>query len=170
MALVAYLESKPLALPEVIDSSGDVTADSGTLTVPFAAGDLFVESAEGLAYRLSWTKGEAEGARTRSLPEGVYKLRTYRILGEKEGESWHISGTAPTIREIEVLAGENVAVDIDQRITLKPRIRRSSVSTAIGGDKGAGVTIYRGQKRIDMGYRLMDDDGEQVASGSMRYG
>ncbi len=170
MALIAYLEDEPLALPEIVDTSGDASKDSGTLTVSFDAGELFLEDSDGLAYRLSWKKGEDKKARARSLPIGEYRLRTYRILGEKDGDSWHISGTAPTIREIEVLPGETVNIDVDQRITLKPRAGRSNVSTGIVGDKGAGVSIYRGQKRIDMGYRLVNKRGEQVAAGSMRYG
>ena len=170
MALIEYLVAKPLDLPHVIRSASAPEKGAGTLTVGFREGDLFLENEDGRAYRLSWTCAEPMSNRTRSLPAGVYRLRTYRICGQKNGESWHISGTAPTVRKITVRAGENVAVDIDERITLKKRIGKRSVSVGIGGDKGVGLTIYREQKRIDMGYRLMNRANDKLAAGSMRYG
>ena len=168
--MIAFLESKPLELPRAVTSAAEEDVDEGTVEVSFAAGDLFLEHEDGQAYRLPWSADEAEDGRGRVLPVGNYRLRTYRILGMDGDQPWHISATKPTIKRIEVLEGETTVIDIDQTIHLSTRVGHGMAMVSISGEERAGLTIYRGQQRIPMGYRLLDADGKQVAKGSLAYG
>lgn len=168
--MIAFLESKPLELPIALTSPAEEDVDEGSVQVSFAAGDLFLEHEDGQAYRLSWSADEADEGRGRVLPVGEYRLRTYRILGMDGDQPWHISATKPTIKKIQVLEGETTNIEIDATIHLSTRVGHGMAMVNISGEKRAGLTIYRGQKRIPMGYSLLDAHGKQVAKGSLAYG
>jgi hypothetical protein len=168
VALIEYLRAEPLPLPiEVADTQAE--EGLGTLTPGFERGDLFLTSADGTALRLSWTGAEGE-ERTRALPAGEYVLKTYRIVRTKGDELWHISATSPSIQRLKVKAGANLAVEVDETIRLRAKLGSQRAQMTIQGQNGAGLTIYRDGKRIPIDYRVVDDAGEVVASGRMRYG
>jgi len=126
--------------------------------------------ADGRAIRLAWTGEKEDGERARALPAGEYTLRTYRILREAHGELWHVSATAPRIRTLAVHAGHDLALELDATIRVQAKTKGDQAQMTIQGEHGAGLSIYRAGKRIPIGYRVVDDTGVEVASGSMRYG
>ncbi|MHC5011231.1 MAG: hypothetical protein ACYTG6_09805 [Planctomycetota bacterium] len=125
-------------------------------------------------YRVSWEQnpGNAPKAtRRRALPAGDYVLHGYRLLAVGEdGRMWHVSATRHDLRRIEVVAGEDLRIEIDATIHVRHRLRRNQVAMQVLGEKGAGLTIYRAGKRIPIRYRLFDPDGETVREGPMNYG
>ena len=114
---------------------------------------------------------ERPGAdRRRALPAGTYDLVGYRVLKRDEaGTEWHVSVTAPSMRELELVAGANLAVEIDTGILIRKRARGRSLNMAIQGDGGAGLSIYKAGRRIPMGYRLKSPGGDAI-EGRFRYG
>ena len=168
--MVEFLSTKPFALPIAVTSAAEEDVDEGTVEVSFTAGDVFLEHEDGQAYRLSWTADEPDAGRGRVLPVGKYRLRTYRVLAQAGEQPWHISVTAPTIKQIEVLEGETIGIEIDPSIQLSTHVGHGRGMVNLSGEKRAGLTIYRGQKRIPMGFRLLDAHGKQLSSGPMAYG
>lgn len=168
--MIEYLEGKPIEVPTAVTKRKRKQKGEGTLTSNISRGDLFLTDAQGKSFRLSWdTKGKAK-QEPRTLPAGKYRLRTYRIEHEEKGVSWHVSGTAHKIQEIEVLAGKDVKVEIDPRIHIGTRVSGRMAMMKISGAKGAGLTIYRSGTRIPMEYILLDADKNELAAGTMEYG
>jgi hypothetical protein len=142
----------------------------GTVTPSFEGGDLFLTNADGFAFRLSWTGDEETDERARALPAGEYVLKTYRVLREDDDAQWHISATSPAIQKIEVSAGANTEVEIDDAIRIRSHLNGGRAQMMIQGEHGAGLSIYRDGKRIPIDFRVVDDDGSVITSGHMRYG
>jgi hypothetical protein len=149
---------------------GTPAAGGGNVRPSFARGDLNLLDEHGGSVRLSWTGDESEDDRWRALPAGKYRLRTYRIVREDEGELWHVSATRPTIATLEVEPGAELVLDLDASIRISSRLKNGQAQMNITGEDGAGLSIYRAGARIPIGYRVMSDDGEVLASGDMRYG
>lgn len=168
--MIEFLKSKPYDLPTAITVEAPMDEDEGTLTANFPAGELFLTSSEGESFRLSWNSESKQKPTPRTLPAGKYTLRTYRIQREHEGVEWHVSATAPKIQVIEVIAGQNVIVKVNEGITITSGIKGHMGSMNIVGAPRVGLSIYRDQKRIPIDYRVLSKDGEQLAKGSMRYG
>ena len=168
--MIEYLETKPLELPTEVTKRKSMRKGEGTLSANIARGDLFLTNAQGKAYRLSWDNKSSSKKDPRTLPSGKYHLRTYRIEHEEKGISWHISGTAHKIQEIEVLAGKDAMVAIDSRIHMGSRVSGKRGMMKISGTKGAGLTIYRSGARIPIEYRVLDADKNVLATGMMEYG
>lgn len=168
--MIDYLTSKPLALPMPVTSSMDAGAGEGTLTTNLKAGVVFLENEYGEAFRLSWKAGEADGARGRTLPEGEYKLRTYRVMREEAGQKWHVSATAPKIQMVTIKEGKTLNLELDPGITISSQTKGARAMMSITGQHGAGLSIYRDSARIPMAYRFTNPAGEQVAKGAMNYG
>ena len=168
--MIDYLTSKPLALPKSLASAAAPKVDEGTLTTNLKAGVVFLEDAKGLAYRLSWSQDEAGDARARALPAGEYKLRTYRVLKQDAGRSWHLSSSAPTIQKLTIRAGQEHTLKLDQRIHINARIHGKQAQMGIKGHEAAGLSIYRDGVRIPIRYSLNNSAGESLASGAMNYG
>ena len=100
--MIEYLEGKPIEVPTAVTKRKRKRKGEGTLTSNISRGDLFLTDSQGKSFRVSWdTKGNAK-PEPRSLPAGKYRLRTYRIEHEEKGVSWHVSGTAHKIQELEV--------------------------------------------------------------------
>lgn len=168
--MIEYLEKKPLPLPLTLDTPSAQKTGEGTLSTNLKAGELFLEDAEGQAYRLTWQASEEAAGRTRSLPAGAYKLRTYRILGDGDAANWHVSASAPKIQMVEIRAGQDTALELVTSIQITSKRHGKQAQMSITGHQGAGLSIYRDALRIPMRYRLMDDHGEELLSGAMTYG
>ncbi|MFT5287551.1 MAG: hypothetical protein ACI8TQ_003739 [Planctomycetota bacterium] len=171
MALLEYLKSTPLPLPESATSTPRAgRVQPGTVTPSFKRGELFLTNAHGKSFRLAWNGDEAEQQRALALPPGEYSLSTYRIVREQDGELWHISATRPAMTKVQVRAGNNTRVQINESIKLHSSFRGTHATMSIKGDNGAGLSIYRQEHRIPIGYRVRSESGEVIASGKMRYG
>jgi hypothetical protein len=169
--LIEYLSDMPLGVPEeVAPGVASVEEGLGTVTASFEEGELFLANEDGFPFRLAWTGIETEDERTLALPAGEYVLKTYRVVREQDDERWHISATRPSIKSIEVRAGENTVVEIDESIRLTSNLNGDQAQMMISGEARAGLSIYRAGKRLPIDYRIVDDAGTVTASGSMRYG
>lgn len=169
--MVEYLRGKSLPTPLAVEEApGTLAAGHGTLTPSFLRGDLFLVDDAGRSHRLSWSGDEGDSERRRALPAGDYALRTYRIVRDVEGVTWHVSASAPRIRGVRVVAGEDARFDVSASIRLRSRVAGGQARMTIQGDAKAGLTIYRAGKRIPIDYRITDEGGATLASGAMRYG
>ena len=175
MALTRFLQKRTLPLPLAVttppakDAAGD-----GFVTVDFPRGALFLRDAADKYHRLSWGEVEEDAAGAdarRALPPGAYVVTGYRIVKVDEaGKAWHVSVSARAVREIEVKAGKSTAVKIDPTIHIDSKVAHAGVQVAIRGDEKAGLSIYQGDSRIPLGYRLVGADGREIAAGEMKYG
>lgn len=168
--MIEYLEQKPLQLPIVLDAPSAPQAGEGSLSTNLKAGVVLLEDAKGQAFRLSWQASEAAAERSRSLPAGAYKLRTYRILGEADGVQWHVSASAPKIQMLEIRAGQETPLELAMGIEIDAKRHGQRAQMSITGHRGAGLSIYRDGVRIPMGYRILDRHGEELITGAMTYG
>lgn len=161
----------PLGVPEEVHAApASLEEGLGTVTASFEEGELLLANAEGFPFRLSWTGVEEDAERALALPAGEYVLKTYRIVREQDDERWHVSATRPVIQKVEVRAGANTVVEVDEAIRVTARLNGDQAQMMIAGDDGAGLSIYRAGKRIPIDYRIVADDGSVAASGHMRYG
>jgi hypothetical protein len=95
----------------------------------------------------------------------------YRIVDRsRKGEVWHLSGSGPKLRAIEVPASGELAIEVPARITVKQRFDGASAGMEIRGPDAAGVSIYKDGARIPIGYRLLSDAGGELARGKLNYG
>ncbi len=170
MALIQYLEGSPIEIPQAVTKSSKPRRGEGTLSANITHGDIFLTSEHGESYRLSWDPHGKQEPGTRTLPEGVYTLRTYRIVMQHEDETWHTSVTSHKIRTVEVENGSNTKLLIDPTIQIGSRMRGKRGTMSFQGMNKAGLTIYKEGKRIPVGYRVLDASGAELAKGSMRYG
>lgn len=171
MALIEYLKSTPLPLPEVAErATGELPARTGAVTASFLRGELFLENTSGKLFRLSWSGEEPREERALALPAGKYKLKTYRIVRELEGETWHVSATDSEIREVVVPAEKRIRVEIDDSVLIVGKRRGAGAQLKIEGDAGAGLSVYRGGRRIPIEFRVVDRTGKVLEHGRMRYG
>lgn len=169
--MIKYLRETPLPLP-IVTKSGEasVSKRTGTVSPSFDRGDLFLENARGAVYRLSWTGDESPEASARVIPAGNYKLKTYRIVQEREGELWHISATKASIKEVKVKAGGHTTVVVDDAVTMGSVLHGNRAQMTIQGERGAGLSIYRAGRRIPIGFQVVGRSGEVLSKGKMRYG
>ena len=171
MALLSYLKTTPLPLPEVTRApTGELQPGFGTVTPSFKRGEMFLSNSLGKAFRLEWNGEETEAERARVLPAGQYKLGTYRIVRVQEGERWHVSGTRSPIKTVQVRSGNNTLVQVDDTIKLRSSLRGSHAMMSIKGDGGSGLSIYREGNRIPIRYSIQTESGRVLTSGTMRYG
>lgn len=164
-----YLQAKPLELPSTVMESSAGEGE-GTLSSNISNGEMFLVDARGKSFRLSWKTEAKQSPAARALPAGKYRLRTYRIQRELKGETWHLSSTAPAIRTVEIVAGENTVLKVDRRITVTSRVKGKRGMMNIVGEHGAGLSIYQAGRRIPIRYRVLDAEGEELAQGAMTYG
>ncbi len=147
-------------------------AGEAAITPSFERGALLLGDTQGRVFRLSWEEADAgEQDRRRALPAGHYRLVGYRLIQRDEaGSTWHLSATAPAIRELELASGEERALEIDPAIRIEKRVSGDQLQVAIQGEGHAGLSIYRQEKRIPIEYRLLDAGGRELAAGKIRYG
>jgi len=169
--LIAWFGGTPLELPEThaaAPAGEGPGRGAGTVTVNFERGELLLEDREGGAHRLVWD-GSQEPA-GRSLPAGTYVLRTYRVVREAGGRTWHVSATKPSIRELRVRPGKTSRVELDLAIRMEASLVGRQARMSIRGDEDAGLSIYADGRRIPMGFRVLGRDGETLVEGEMEYG
>jgi len=142
----------------------------GTVTPEFLEGDLFLTDADGRNWRLTWSGDEDGTQRARALPAGTYQLKTYRIVRYEAGERWHVSATSLGIAELDVIAGEELLVELDDAIVLRSSLSRKRAQLKFEGAAEAGLTIYRDGARIPVDYRLLAANGALLSAGPMEYG
>ena len=124
-----------------------------------------------MVHRLSWEGTEAADAdRRRALPAGDYRLISYRILMQEGEDAWHVSATGPSIRKVSIGPGEDLRIEVDPRIQIASRFHNSRISIAVRGENKAGLSIYKNGSRIPIGFRLVTEDGDELASGDLEYG
>lgn len=116
---------------------------------------------------MSWARADAE--RKRAVPAATYRLFGYRIV---KGD-WMISTTGGR-GEVELRRGADRALDVSStvHVNLKARRQRGQVRVQFGITNGQhmGLSIYKEGKRVPLTYTLLDDAGNELASGSMQYG
>ena len=167
-------------------TTGQSGRETGYLTSTIADGELFLRGPENRMYRLEW-KSKAEQQRL-ALPAGHYTITGYRIARtDKQGKRWFLSATSHGHRKIRVVAGKTEKVEIDLRIHLSTtattrsgKIRGSMMISgdSAGGRRGKlliaprriGLSVYRSGKRIPISYRILDNTGSELATGTMKYG
>ena len=164
-------------------NTGYVTADVGE-------GELFLRGPHHRVYRLKWKRGEQD--QRRALPVGRYSITGYRVARKDEkGVPWFVSTTSHSFRRLVVRSGEvrRVKIDPTVHVGLKAAIHGEQLQAQmmIHGDRPGGghmagrhaghhalqrigLPIYRAGKRISIGYRALDGQGEVIASGTMQYG
>ena len=146
----------------------------GSVVVNFEEGSLFLKNGAGEYFRLEWAKG-APADRRRALPAGDYTLTHYRIVRRDEkGSEWFIAATSRAIRKLTVKAGEELRVELTEFIGLNFRARVAGngavIQSGLSGEPCAGLSIYRDCKRIDLGYKIIDPAGKELAAGMLEYG
>src|SRR5262249_29701872 len=136
-------------------------------------------------YRLEWPQAQpapsadpadrARSDRRRALPPGEYTLTGYRVVRrDAKSVEWFLSATGPNLRRLIVRAGEEQHVPVDETIHVTggahPDGRGVEIQVMIAGEKGSGLSIYRGGRRIEIGYRLADAQKQELARGTLNYG
>jgi len=95
----------------------------------------------------------------------------YRLSrSDDSGETWHLSASGPKLRTLTVESGQESRVKIEERVSITHRLTGSRLSVDVRGDLDAGVTIYRGERRIPIEFALLDAKGERRIAGKLRYG
>jgi len=136
------------------------------VTTTFGEGEVFIQNEGGELFRLRWKKDQI--GEERLLPPGTYRLKGYRIV---RGD-WFVSTTSGS-RAVQLEQGETTELEIEPRVhvglTAKSLHGKTHLQMTILGENRMGLTIYRGGARIPMRYSV-EADGEELASGTMRYG
>lgn len=193
--MISFLKSSPPRLPRVIykqPAAGQKNV--GYLVPSFSEGSVFLKDVRGKFWRVAWEKLDTEKkqagqratpvrrgggqptGRRRALPAGVYTLVSYRIVRhDKRGIRWFISATAPRgVKRIAIVAGLQKIMKIDDRVRVscQARVTRNGVRImmVVAGEADSGLSIFRGERRITIGYRVSDARGGAVAKGGMEYG
>ena len=175
--MIAYLESDATAKPTTVASAAvpDDAEPLGLVTSTIQHGELFLQlKGDKLArVRLRW--GAADEERSRPLPVGTWQVTGYRqIAVGEDGTEWIWSTTSPGYREIEVKAGDTVQVEVRDWIGLNTRAvfkkGKHRVGLVFMAEKKLGNTLYRDGKRISIRWQCLDDEGEVLDEGPMRYG
>ena len=67
---------------------------------------------------------------------------------------------------------KTLKIDDRVQVSCKARATRMGVRImmVVAGEADSGVSIYRGTRRITIGYRVTDARGGAVAKGQMEYG
>lgn len=159
-------------MPRVVDATPEaLAAGHGYVTTDLGAGALMLVDEDEQHLRLSWESDAADSDGRRALPAGRYSLTGYRVLAtDEDGAAWHLSATKPRLREIEVVAGKTIEVEIDRRVHLVQTLTRSRANVGVQGDGHAGLSIFKDGKRIALAYRVLDARDHELVAGELRYG
>lgn len=126
----------------------------------------------GAVTRLSWENGETrkrDESPLRVLAPGRYRVIRYGVARRAGEATWRTSVTARKIRELVVEAGEEVVLELPQRIRVGRRLAHGRVSMTIQDEHDAGLTLYKDGTRIPVEY-VVEKDGREHARGNIRYG
>lgn len=163
-------------IEDVPDEEPD--ASEGFLVPSFKRGAVLLKNNHGEVFRLSWNEGkqskadEAQQAdRRRAVPAGQYTMIGYRFNRlDDAGERWDLAASHPNLRKLTIEAGQASEISIDESIHIGTRLHSKMLGVSVGGEKNAGITIYRAGKRISMDFQLLDDTGEARVDGKINYG
>ena len=109
---------------------------------------------------------------------------------DAKGVPWFVSTTSHGFRKLVVRSGKVKRVKIDPAVHVDVRAtihgEQIQARMMLNGDRPGGIiagriagrhaghriglSIYRAGKRISIGYRALDGQGEIIASGTMQYG
>jgi len=167
-SLVAWLETSPLPLPEVIDAPRAGAAGEATLMANFRRGAVVLEAADGRLVRVSWD--ELGGERRRPLAAGRYRLLGVRLSTEVEGVSWHMVGSGFGNTTLGFTAGATHVVALDAVLRLEERIGADRYEVALVGHEDCGISLYRGGERLPLRWRRLDGAGELLDEGLLEFG
>ena len=184
--MIACLKSGSRKPPvTVTDPPGKERGDVGFLTPTFDEGTLLLKSKSGEHYRLAWIKDErdqsagaaaaADSDRRRALPAGEYQLTNYVLLRRDAKQvQWFLSATGRLIRKIIVKAGEEQKIKLAEAVFMqcraKPAHSQFEITMMIAGEHHSGLSLYRNGRRIPVQYRIIDQEGNELATGPMQYG
>jgi hypothetical protein len=185
-AMIAFLKSGELEPPHPVTVAPRKEATGiGFLTASFDEGTLFLKGSTGEHYRLEWPRIQRAPAadparkevsdRRRALPPGEYTLTGYRVVRrDAKAVEWFLSATAFNLCRLIVRADEEQQVQIGDKIHLTggahPDAGRVEIQVMLAGEKGSGLSIYRDGKRIEIEYRLLDTQKNELARGTLKYG
>jgi hypothetical protein len=168
-----HLAAKPLPLPTAVTAPpiGELAAETAVITPSFERGALILRRADGRLFRLSWQEDGVADDPRRALPPGKYALVGYRLLADDSQErTWHVSVSAPKIRELELESGKSLRVEIDPAIRIAQRVHAGRLQVSIQGEREAGLSIYKEGRRIPIGYEVRGPGGGVESAGKIRYG
>ncbi len=166
--LIAYLGSDQVKPATRIDGKGkrEDGKKYGTLSVPFETGSVYLASAERGDFRVVWN-----GGGVREVPVGRYRATHYQVEITKDGIDWLLSGKSD--KPVEIADGKETRLDLDVRVhlafSLKITHHGALVQLMITGD-GAGLSIIRNGRLVDLRYQLLDGDRRELSAGPMKYG
>lgn len=135
------------------------------------AGSIILAGPDG-DVTLSWAA--ADEARERLLPAGTYRLRTTRSERSQGDEHWFVSSTGPAGKPRRFAAGAVETIKVDDSVRFEGRAKRESgelqLNFMIAAADGRGLSVYRDDRRVDVGYEVLDRKGGVLATGTMNYG
>lgn len=172
--MIAFLKTDALPRPQRITTPPAKDAGKfGVLSATFEEGSALLKSKEGVYYRLSWQKDDAD--RRRAVPPGEYTMTGYTLVRkDTQGKEWYLGASGKMIRKLTIAAGEEQKLALQEFIQMQCRTRlqpdKLQVQMVIQGEHHAGLTLYRDGKRVLVGYRVTDSQGKPVAKGQLEYG
>ena len=122
-----------------------------------------------------------EGAGEYALPPGKYRVRTTRIV--REGFILSSAGAPePSFvvddprkgpaRTMDV--AETARLEVGDVVRFAAHAKRKGTKLQLGfgikGADGRGLTVYKDDKRVPVTYRVLAQDGQVLAEGTMTYG
>lgn len=172
--MIAFLRTNTLTRPRrVTTTPAAEDRTSGVLTPNFEEGTLLLKDKDGTFYRLGWKKNDRD--RRRALPPGAYTLTAYTLVRRDDtGKEWFLSATGRAIRTLDVRAGteQKIALQEFAHVLCRavPMQGGVQIQGVVQGEHHSGTSLYRDGQRITLGYRLSDSQGKELAAGNLEYG
>lgn len=172
--MIAFLKTDALPRPTRVTTPPAAEEKTfGVLTPNFEEGSFLLKSKDGTFYRVGWKKDDND--RRRAVPPGEYTLTSYTLVRRDDaGKEWFLSATGRAIRKLSVRAGaeQKVALEEFAHVQCRAVAQQDGVQVqgVVQGEHHSGASLYRGGKRITLGYRLTDAQGKERAAGKLEYG
>lgn len=174
--MIEYLSGDALPKPTTISAAPEaIDAATGTVTTDIAHGELFLHP-KGNAKQQMRLRWESESDPARALPAGTYVLTGYRhVATADDGKQWIWSTTSHGYRELTVNAGEATHIAVRQKLEVRARglVNKKGqhrVGVVFVAEKKLGNTLYRDGKRIDITWQCLDENGDVLTDGTLKYG
>lgn len=169
--MIEYLSGTGLTRPTLIDKAPTERKTVALVTAPFDAGTITLAGPDG-DVTLLWNHGE--GTQARGIPAGAYRLRTTRVELAQGKKIWFISSTGAARDVRDYKQGATTSLPFPSQVHFTCRAKRKGKALSLGmGIKdasGQGLSIYRGSKRLTVGYAVLDAKGKELATGTMNFG
>lgn len=108
------------------------------------------------------------------VPAGSYRLRNYAVVRAREGVDWTLSGSGPGEVAVEVRPGETTRLVVDAELHVELKAARHGAEVRanlpIVGHRGMGVSLYRGDRRVEARLEVRGGDGARLAGAPLQYG